>query len=163
MWSRERGMEQRGWGSNSVNRSRLMQAQNRGPPLWQRDQDNVKGGTGDDAHGGDGKGGKVGNGEGIRGAGDHKGQKGGNGGWHRGCKDNTGGKGKGIRGGGGYQGQKGGRAVGMRWTTLAARARASAEAEMATASSSAIAELSGTFALSILPHAYACGRYSMLT
>jgi hypothetical protein len=61
------------------------------------------------------------------------------------------------------KGRKAARAVGMRCTTLAARARASSEAEMATASSSAIAELSGTFALSILPHAYACGRYSMLT
>jgi hypothetical protein len=108
LWSREAGMTRRCWGPNSENRSRLMQAQGSGPPPWQRMQANVKGGTGDDAHGGDGKGGKVGNGEGIRGGGDHKGQKGGKGGWHRGGEDNTGGKGEGIRGGGDNQGQKGG-------------------------------------------------------
>jgi hypothetical protein len=108
LWNREQNMVRRGWGPGSANRSRLMQAQDRGPPPWQREQDNVKGGTGEGAHGGDGKGGKVGKGEGIRGGGDHKGQKGGKGGWHRGGKDNTGGKGEGIRGGGDNKGQKGG-------------------------------------------------------
>ena len=110
-------MIRRDWGPGHGSRSCHIQALGKGPPPWQREQDNVKGGTGEGVHGGDGKGGKVctckdgdrkglkggktcGLCGGIRGGGDNKGQKCGQGGWHLGVTNNTGGKGEGIRGGG---------------------------------------------------------------
>ena len=110
LWKREQGMVRRGWGPGHNNRSRSMQALGKGPPPWQRTQDNVKGGTGQGAHGGDGKGRNVctckyGVGKGvkggvtcgmcggIRGGGDNKGQNGVQGDSHPGGKNSTGGKG----------------------------------------------------------------------